>query len=539
MSLNSAKMTGKKRKQGTQPATPGMPNCALPTPSQSHMSAAPEPIRPPSPKRPRFKVEYRPLHVPTMGLGGWDERRIASTFPKHNRQQHNRSIHELNIVDMDAVLMCLRSRLPKELGYAITVLSMLSLAYPEDNYGGLPVSGVPEIMEELLELLAEKALGDEGLDGFKGSLHQQSSASVNKVLFSELQRLGKDKDNSFEASEYRRSPEIVLALLNLLRNLSLFPLNHEHLAVNTDLLQLLVAVSDPALCTAFGGSVYTVVELARAQRDVVSIFANMGDFVDLRQFDFATVTSLFRLLSSFLVPAWEVIQAASHTSMIYGPPVQERPPVVLSICRALEAFSKLAAADTNREVFSRLPASDVVGLYAALIKLLPVDNAQIHVVSVNEDILCFAEMTGLALYSLAFLATPATRAEMRRVPGAVDIVSRIILKAAPIRQQPPSQAPGAPPVPFPSPIANLSLFGRRLGEMLGVLNGTWTPGGGSSGPTAMGFGAGGVEGKGWTFKSQSVEPGWLAGWQERMMEVLYEPMDPVLWQELDGLVWGQ
>jgi hypothetical protein len=55
----------------------------------------------------------------------------------------------------------------------------------------------------------------------------------------------------------------------------------------------------------------------------------------------------------------------------------------------------------------------------------------------------------------------------------------------------------------------------------------------------MGFGAGGVEGKGWTFKSSSVEPGWLAGRQEAILKALEMPMENVVWQELDNLLWGQ
>jgi hypothetical protein len=509
VTLDSAKLASKKRKvkEGLMPGANGTSN----------------PTAPPPPKRPRWKVEYKPLKMPAPGLGSWEAGTVVSTFPKYNLRPSSRSIHDLKVVDMDAILMSLRSRLPNQLGYAITVLSMLSLTYPDESRG-LPLGVLTEIFEELLELLAEQALGEDGLEGYK------VRGSGRQVLFTELHRLGRDKDYSLEASEFRHSPDVILALLNLLRNFSMFDDNRRFMAANVDLLHLLVAVSDPSLCTAFGGSLYTVVELARIQRDAVSIYTNIGEFVDLRKCEWTVVKSLFRLLSSFLVPAWEVIQAASPHSVIYGPPVPEKPPIFLSIARAAEAFIKLAGPDANREVLARMPSNELVELFGALVKLLPVSPVQLHVVGTYEDVLCFTEFIAHALYSLAFLASPSTRTEMRRMPGAVDIVTRIILVAAPMQAHP--QAPPGAPLQA----GNMAVLGRRLAEMLGVLNGTWSPGG--AGPSGMGFGAGGIEGKGWTFKSQSVEPGWLVARQETILDAMEKPMESVVWQELDNLIWG-
>lgn len=496
------------------------------------------------PKRPRFKVEYRPLHMPLGNMGAWDERAVASTFPKYNIGAPSRSVHDLGVVDMDAVLMSLRSRMPKELGYAITVLSMLSMPHPEEGIAGLPLAHITEIYEEMLDLLAEKALGDDGLERWrsKDKIKEREEARIERgnVLSTEMERLGRDIDSSIDSSDMRSTPDIILSVLNLLRNFSLLPDNFHVLAANPDIFHLLAAITDHSLCTAYGGSVFTVVELARVQRDAVSILSNLGFLIDLRVCEPWAVGSLFRLLSSFIVPAWETLTNVSTHSPIYAASphhiqyLHERPPVVLSIGRALETWCKISQADTNREVLARIPSNELVFMYSSLIKLLPLNGTQFRQLYSIEDSLCFAELVASGMYSLAFLASSSVRNEMRKVPGGLDVIVRMVVLSASPRYGPAPLPPGSD---FKQNVLNVLC--RRLAETLGVLNGTWTPGGDVQGLGGMSFSAGGIEGKGWTYKSKQVENGWMAGKVERVMPVLFdEGLDPIVWSELDGLLWG-
>lgn len=237
---------------------------------------------------------------------------VSSTFAKHSLRQGTRPIHDLAVVDMEAILMGLRSRMPKELGYAVTVLNMLSMSHPEENINGLPLHHLREIFIELLDLTEEAAFGDEGWSGWLKNWHdlndvKEESAlatddknscmdNLNKMPFSELERLGRDFDFSIyqdeEEYQWRKeetcgNTEIVLACINMLRNFSMLPDNQELMASYPQMINLLASISDARLCRLPGESrtkikrPFSILELARIRRDCVSILVNIGEYVEL------------------------------------------------------------------------------------------------------------------------------------------------------------------------------------------------------------------------------------------------------------------
>lgn len=564
------------------PSTSGMPPASA-TPAPADAASAP-----PQPKRPRYKVEYRPIHHPRQHLAGWDERAVASTFPKHNLADPTRSIHELGIVDMEAVLMGLRSRLARELGYALTVLSMLSMPHPEENIGGLPLHHLREIYEELLGLVGEAAFGEDGFaawdkrvsgetvepvaDGREGSheqsaqmngdAHRSQSPSArtatpsqarldpNMMPFAELEQLGRDFDFSLDDDDDEealaiggrsrarsadgRSTDIVLAGLNILRNFSMLPDNQSLMAQVPDLFHLLGKVSDARLArlpgqTASPDRPFSVIEIARLRRDAVVILTNVGAHVDLRAVSPSSVTAVFRLLSTFLRSGWDMLV---QREPVFGPLPSARsfpPPMILSVNYALEAFCNLSHYDSNREVLGRLPADELVALFEGILKLFPVSKRGFEAMSALEDSLAFVECLALSLYSLVFVSSQAARTAMRAVPGALAIVVRLITMTA-------VQGQGADPKQNP-----FAVLCRRLCETLAVLNGTVSASGDAE---VMSFSAGreappGKEGKGWSFQSKVVEPGWLAGDEERLvMAMLSRGLDGVAHTELDAMLWA-
>ncbi len=486
-------------------------------------------------------MEYTPLHPPLPTIGGWDERAVASTFPKHNLGQLARSIHELGIVDMEAILMGMRSRLPRELGYALTVLSMLSMPHPEENIAGLPLKHLPEIYLELLDLISEAAFGDNGVEAWENQAESSklkgiyASADLHRLSFVELEQLGQDVDYGVvddEKSKCQRPSEhtgeqtdIVLAGLNILRNFSLLPENQAIMASRPELLRLLATVSDAKLCR-FPGDLsmkpYSILEHARVRRDVVSILTNVGAFISLRSVPSQATLAIFRLISAFLSTGWEDIFAKESP---YGPPatmLDGPPPHVLSINRALEALCKLAASDSNREVLARTPADEIISLFSGLIRLFPSSSRSFEAMHTMEDYLGHTESLALSLYSLAFLAPLSTRAEMRSVPGAIGVITRIIYDTV-------GKGYDFKANPF-------GVLCRRLCETLGILNGTVSALGDVE---RVGFSAGSGGGKGWKFASQVVERGWLATEQERLMECLgVRGLDLPAFQDLDGMWWA-
>ena len=516
---------------------------STPTTPQKSSNIIPS-VRPPSerpvtPKRARYRVAYNPLHPPVLNLGGWDERSVASTFLKNNLAPSSRSIHELAIVDMEVILMGIRSRLSRELGYGLTILSMLSMPHPDENIGGLPLIHLPEIYLEILDLIGEAALYKDDSETWepqqKGYERRSSIAyrDFDRMSFIELEQLSHVLDFSIAKDENEKSQrpqehsggqtDIVLAGLNILRNFSMLPENRPFMASRPELFQLLATVSSAGLCRdePVSDKPYSILELARVRRDVVSILTNVGSFIHLRALPFSFTLSIFRVLSTFLTTGWEVIL---YQESPYGPPAAMQdgpPPLVLSINRALEAFSKLAASDANREILSRVPSEELVSLFTGLIRLFPSSPHAVEAMRSVEDYLGYTESLALSLYSLAFLAPLPTRAAMRSVPGSIGVLTRIIYDNI-------SQGYDFKTNPF-------GILCRRLCETLGVLNGTVSA---SGGVERIGFSAGSGGGKGWKFASQVVETGWLASEHERLMECLgVRGLDLPTFGELDGMWW--
>lgn len=524
----------KKRKRAAEKAAAqaalasSLSNTAEATSSPAPTPAQPQPR--PYVKRPRYKVEYRPLHFPQPTLCGWDERAISASFPTHNLGRPTHSVAELGPIDMESLLMGLRSRLPGELSYALTVLSMLSMPQNDDRIPSLPIQPMIEVYLEVIDLVAESALGEGGLQGWltekektealEGTSRRASPAheDISRMSYADLERLGQDLDYAVDESEGPKemsggATDIVLAGLNIIRNFSYLADNQAIMAC-PDLLNLLAAVTDVSLARMPGSTSdntpYSILELARVRREAVSIMTNLANHFDLRKVKTHAAMSVFRLVTSFLLSGWETLRLCEPG---YGPVVSIRdspPSAVLSIDRALEAFSRLALADHNREVLAAtVPTEELVELFASLVKLLPISRRDTEAMLSIEDYLGRVELGALSVYSLAFLAPTAARAGMRATPGALAVLTRLVCELA------------------PRPSAHFGNVVRRVAETLGVLNGTMTPSGNAE---SMSFAAGGVEGKGWRFANEVVQPGWLAHDSDRVLEAMG-------WGKGDGRIW--
>jgi hypothetical protein len=467
-------------------------------------------------------------------MAGWDERVVAASFPKHNLGRPTHSAAELGPIDMEAILMGLRSRLPGELSYALTVLSMLSMPQHDDRVTQLPIQPMLDVYLELIELIGESALGEGGVDAWlrdkeKAEVAEATSRRASPVRddhprmsYADLERLGRDTDLSVDDEDTSKdqtggATDIVLAGLNIIRN---FSYHHENAAVmaSPELANLLAAVTDISLGRLPGATSdhqpYSILELARVRREAVSIMTNLANHFDLRRVKAPTTLAIFRLVTSFLISGWETLRLRESG---YGPTIsiREVPPLaVLSIDRALEAFSRLALADHNREVLGGMvPTDELVELFASLVKLLPISTRDKEAMLSVEDYLGRVELGVMSVYSLAFLAPTAARAGMRATPGAMAVLTRLVCELSP-------RAPVLKQSPF-------GILVRRVAETLGVLNGTMTPSGNAE---SMSFAAGGVEGKGWRFANEVVEPGWLASDSDRLLEAMG-------WGKGDGRVW--
>ena len=495
-----------------------------------------------SSKRARYKVEYKPIHVPMTHMAGWDERAVRSTFPMNNLAHPSRSIHDLEVVDMEAVLMGLRSRLPRELGYCLTVLSMLSMPHPEDGLDGLPLVHLSEIFIELLLLLEEAAFGEDGYDHWQMRMDKGEDVpewDISDLDFMDFERIARHEDVSLPADpvgkdKWRKSKtggstDIVLSTINLLRNFSMFEENREFMGRRPHLFATLSRIVDPRLVRVPGRcspeQAYSMSEYATVCRDTIMILTNVGYRINLSVMPPACVRSIFRLLSRTMSSGFDISLFKESPYGNSAEPNQAASlPSRLTTYRAAEAFYSLAAPDTNREALGKVPEEELVALFVSLIKLLPVTQRHTESLYHSEAHLVYTECISLALYSLSFLSPLSARAAMRAVPGAVEILRRLIMMT--MTSKPTFQI---------NPFASLC---GRLAETLGVLNGTQTCGG-EIGASNMGFSAGAGDGKGWKWSSGTIVSGWMASQSERIQECLMVPLvDGHAFSELDALWWA-
>jgi SWI/SNF chromatin-remodeling complex subunit SWI1 len=457
-------------------------------------------------------------------LAGWDERAVGSTFPKNNIGHPSRSIHELGTVDMEAIIMGIRSRIPRELGYGLTVLSMLSMGVPEENIHGLSLAPVPELYLELLELLSDSAFGEEGYQAWLGTASKKST--LNDITFGELEQLGRDMNFGFNERKDTTGgqTDVVLSVLNLLRNFSILPENWQLMSRFPELLETLARVTDGRLCrlphdAVTTGKPYSLYELARVRRDTMTILSNLGSHIDIRQTTDSSVEQIIKVIASFVSSGLTMLPDS-----LYGPSSEHPPTPLHSVNRAVEAFCKLSWSDTNREVLSKLPSDLHVTLFESMIKLLPVQSRQFDWLRNSEDYLGQTETLALSLYSLAFTAPLSTRTILRHSPGAIQVITRIIHNLSQhgteYRQNP------------------YSVLIRRLAEILGMLNGT-NGLGLQADPVGMSFSAVLGDDTPNVSRGKVVERGWLAFDEERITDSMAtRGLEVPAFVELDNLWWG-
>ena len=523
---------GKKRKRENtaaeeaqeSPSVPPTPATPSAGPSTSVAPPAPS-VPPPEPSRTRYKVTYEPLHYPNANLGGWDERAVSSAFTKYNLLRPTRSVNELGIVDMEVILMGLRSRIPRELGYALTVLAMLSMDTPENGFGGLQLQRLNELFYELLEFIESAVFGEDGYDVW---LARQPPS--DPLTLATLERSSRNFDFSMMDTDADRqevsrgSTDHALSALNILRNLSMHDQNHGQMASEPALMTLLSRITDSRLARLSGAPTpenpYSLLEFARVRRDALVILTNIGRYVMLRRVPFDSVHAIFRLLSSQLVSGFDITSREG----LYGP-ADRPPPIFVTLYNALEALCKLSERDQNREVLGRIPEVELVEVFGALVKMFPLTKRADAAMHTSEHVLGFTETLSMTLYNLAFMSSLSARRSMRSIPGAVPLIKRLIFETISRHTDDFRKNP-------------FGILTRRLCEVLGVLNGTATPAG-ESGLETMGFSAGAGDGKGWRWASGVLDKGWMSCDEERIVEGLSVPgVDAHAFGELDGMWWG-
>lgn len=495
------------------PASAGPP----PQPERQLVPGTSQPIGPPAPPQ-KHKIEYLPIRRDVHTYGGWDLSLVESQYaPAMQSRGRPRTLRELGLVDVQALVMSLRSRLDFEVSYALNALLILSAgvgAAPNFQFG---LAACEDLLDELLEVLTESCFvsKDEEMSQGLGALQAATRPAAKRVrreagiasmptyrdwitaAAEEEAELriwrrrkvprsrsaagsvaGSGSERSFASSstafsqdvldgtistngvesEHERSTEkraaCALTVLTILKNFSTMPENTAFFNGTPALLQTLVKLcqsdAERVRAMALGeeadqddgdtaSTVFTTAEALRVRKEVVVIVSNLaGEALSLRRQSAETVKALFELLASFVFDA-AAVEEIDHAAEIADlaatlPPGAAAPPVIrrtpYHADLALDALSKLALPDDNREVMGEvLAGEDIERVVDELIKMLPMTEADFKVLS-TEHRLGYCERLAMCLYNLAFLAPPPVKLRLRNRPGLAGIVLRIVKKLA-------------------------------------------------------------------------------------------------------------
>lgn len=326
-------------------------------------------------------------------------------------------------MDIEALVMSLRSRLSTELSYALTTMSILSIM--PFKHTGFPIAQAPDLFEELLDLVEDVAF-----DGPEEELPRDAPYTpivTHRQLINDLVEEGSGTfaglapKQGLKTSSHgpgQRPGHILLAATNIIRNLALHLDNLDIMGKHDRLLSMLLRLASFTPSDNGGpptplSAALSIHDLVTIRKDVVHIILNIGNAIRLSPTDVRDTRRIFDLLASYLVdptealPPFQCLLQHSVPSHMQPP----KPPTMTDI--ALEAFTRVSHPDENRQALSAaVPRDALWTLFAALVHRLPVDNGDFQVVA-RAEWLAYLERVVLALYALAFAAPPPLKRRIK------------------------------------------------------------------------------------------------------------------------------
>jgi hypothetical protein len=463
------------------------PSPYAPLPSRPSSEAGPSaaqlqiPLQAPT-KPGKFKVEYLPIRRDVHSHGGWDldvvERQMGDYIDGKGR--FPRSVRELGHVDVESLIMSLRSRLEVEVTYSLNALFILTAGVQAPGFH-LLLSLCEDLCDELLEILEEAAFGTlfEEKDHYIDE--EESAADMNGIDESESplsyaewvtgimeeedslriseqrgrKRLKRTDSNDQQAERINlRCSQVAISILEIFRNLATIEDNHLFLNNEPRFMRLLMEIiqsleheqrqrreerrrsREGGLAIINGKSeskgrstIFTSLEGLRLRKDVLCIIACLsGETCNLTRLDKSTVLSMFDLVASFIKDAGDI--ELEH-GIVYGDastgkaqPLLRRVPQHADM--ALEAFSSFAQPDVNRQLLGKIVDEEkLISLGANLVKLLPVSDVDFQLLK-TEAILGYCERIAMSLFNIAFLGSKHVKKELRESVGAIGVIFRCV-----------------------------------------------------------------------------------------------------------------
>ncbi|EIW86580.1 hypothetical protein CONPUDRAFT_95221 [Coniophora puteana RWD-64-598 SS2] len=377
----------------------------------------------------RTKVEYVPYAREVETYGGRDLNAMDEDYAR-STMRPIRDINEWGTVDIEALTMSIRSRLTAELSYALTTLMLLSTMRGPTPGSGFPIAQCPDLMDDVLDLMEDEAFGGTP-DLATYNIDARNYIPRHKEL---VQTVVEDETCPFAGLESREGSQrgrklssaqhspanLILAVLNVIRNLSVIPDNQPYLAQHERLLDLVLRmggiVQDADGQLRAVSSALSLPDVISVRKEAISILGNLAGMIQYPSTApspavIRSSTRAFELLASVLVepsdavPPMQLLKDSNLTLPT------SRPPQLADL--ALDIFTRLAQPDQNRKVLATvIPETWIWKLLESLVRRLPMSDHDFAFLS-REPWLCYTERAVMSIYALAFLSSAELKRKIR------------------------------------------------------------------------------------------------------------------------------
>ncbi|KAF9532075.1 hypothetical protein CPB83DRAFT_848300 [Crepidotus variabilis] len=375
-----------------------------------------------TPNRPRQqparrKIEYVPLGREVETFGGWDVNTLDAEW--HNQQSRRpiRDISEWGLVDTEHLCMSLRSRLAVELSYALTTFTVLSTMREQQPGTGLSLSNCPDLLDDVLDLLEETAFGGPEQEATT-LLTRAHDIPTNRELltlvqdqetrpFASLDTHQGSKDPSL--GPFPRPASIIIAIVAIIRNLSVWTNNWDFLAASprvTDMLLRLCMVErdkDNNPCPV--AECLSIADLIFLRREIMVIFVSISGSMKFTNTPSSRriAKRLFELTASYLVDSTDAVPPLASVQLAgVVPTAGLRPPLLAET--ALDVLTRFTQPDYNRQLLTKIiPQSWIHQLIANLVHRVPMVESDFLLMQ-RDYWAGYVEKIIMGIYSLFFIA---------------------------------------------------------------------------------------------------------------------------------------
>ncbi|KAF8140115.1 hypothetical protein EV363DRAFT_1393035 [Boletus edulis] len=399
------------------------------TPKNVATSVPPSASSRPRSQLTKTKIEYIPLAREVDTYGGRDLNILEDEYLRSQRRPM-RDINEWGTVDIEALTMSIRCRLTVELSYALTTFTLLSTMKGPTHGSGFPIAQCTDLLEEVLDLLE-----DEAFDGVPDTpqyclakdtqipRHRELVALALETELLPFAGLKSEQDlRKTDHGPRHRSSQIILAVMNIIRNLSVIPDNMHFMARHERTLELVLRVCEVVVPEDGGpprpaSPALSIPNVINIRKDVLNIMSNLSVMFSFPQ---ATppsesttriCTRIFRLVASILIEPADAIPPTQMLKLGGIPFHNCKPPSLSDV--ALDVFTRIAHLDHNRKIFSLvIPQQWLWRLLETLVHRLPVSDPDFAFIS-RESWLSYLEKVTMAIYALAFLSPPELKKKIK------------------------------------------------------------------------------------------------------------------------------